>query len=206
MWNRSIIGVTQTGRVGILGLRYRGPRGLQLSDKRPETSADIVSRSKVLMGGRGGVRAPDKRGGYSVDLGGHMAECDANYHRLKRLFPNLRTSDSVDFALYLPSFKADVVFTVGDKGRYTTVLHMAVRSDQKWMGMATTPEMTIRVYHDAQSAEVISYQNQNRFHGKYDYPNTRMRQRDEKVQVNRFLGEFLTLCLTHGASNQPISF
>ncbi len=204
MWNRSIIGVTQTGRVGILGLRYRGPRGLQLSDKRPETSADIVSRSKVLLGAKGS-RAPDKRGGYSVDLGGHMAECDANYHRLKRLFPNLRTSDSVDFALYLPSFKADVVFTVGDKGRYTTVLHMAVRSDKKWMGMATTPEMAIRVYHDAQSAEVISYQNQNRFHGKYDYPNARMRQRDEKVQVNRFLGEFLTLCLTHGASNQPIS-
>ncbi len=205
MWNRSIIGVTKTGRVGILGLRYRGPRGLQLSDKRPETSADIVSRSKVLLGDSV-TDAPAGRRGYSVDLGSHMAECDANYHRLKRLFPDLRTSDSADFALYLPSFKADVVFSVGDKGPYTTVLHMAVGSDQKWMGMATMPEMTIRVYHDAQSAEVISYQNQNRFHGKYDYPNTRMRQRDEKVQVNRFLGEFLTLCLEHGASNQPISF
>ena len=64
----------------------------------------------------------------------------------------------------------------------------------------------VTIYHDARSAEVVSYQAQNRFHGSYEYPNSRMRQRDEKVQLNRFLSEFLTLCLEHGASSQPVSF
>ena len=176
-----------------------------VSDKRPETSADIVSRSRVVPGNDRRYRT-GKRREYSVDLGSHMAQCDANYHRLVRLFPDLRDSGSKDFRLHLPNFDADVVFTVRDKGPYTTVLDMTVRTEHKWMGMATMPEMSIRVYHDAQSAEVISYQNQNRFHGKYEYPNTRMRQRDEKVQVNRFLGEFLTLCFERGASSGSVSF
>lgn len=176
-----------------------------MSDKRPETSADIVSRSRIVRGYGRRARAGKQRQ-YSVDLGSHMAECDANYHRLVRLFPDLRDSDSKDFRLHLPNFEADVVFTVRDKGPYTTVLDMTVRSEHKWMGMATMPEMSIRIYHDAQSAEVIAYQNQRRFHGKYEYPNTRMRQRDEKVQLNRFLGEFLNLCFERGASSDPVSF
>lgn len=180
-----------------------------MSDKRPETSADILSRGRRVLADRSG-RPKSRRFGksreYSVDLGSHMAECDANYHRLHRLFPNLRDSDSTDFSLHLAGFKADVIFAVAEKGPYTTVLDLKVETDQTWMGMATMPEMSIRVYHDAQSAEVIAYQKQNRFHGKYDYPNNRMRQRDEKAQVNRFLGEFLNLCLQHGASNTPVSF
>jgi len=178
-----------------------------LSDKRPETSADIVSRGRVVWSDTAGY-APrtEHHREYSVDLVGHMAECDANYHRLIRLFPDLRQSESTDFALHLSSFKADVVFSVLEKGPYTTVLQLEVESGVRWMGMATMPQMTIRLYHDARNAEVISYQKQNRFHGKYDYPNTRMRQRDEKVQVNRFLGEFLVLCMEHGASNKPFSF
>ena len=176
-----------------------------MSDKRPETSADIVSRGRRVSG-RNARRMSGRKRGYSVDLSSHMAECDANYHRLLRLFPDLRDSASKDFSMHLPGFQAVVVFSVKEKGPYTTVLDLKVDTDQTWMGMATMPEMSIRVYHDAQSAEVIEYQNQNRFHGKYEYPNNRMRQRDEKAQVNRFLGEFLNLCLEHGASNTPVSF
>ena len=221
MWNRSIFGVTEgcdrvkvsRNRQTVLVAKERAiesQTGIKLSDKRPETSADIVSRGHRVSGrnlayGSGRNRFGKKRG-YSVDLGSHMAECDANYHRLLRLFPDLRDSDSKGFSLHLPGFQADVVFAVKEKGPYTTVLHLKVDTDQTWMGMATMPEMSIRVYHDAKSAEVIEYQNQNRFHGKYDYPNNRMRQRDEKAQLNRFLGEFLNLCLEHGASNTPVSF
>ena len=177
-----------------------------MSDKRPETSADIVSRGHRVLGDRSGRLKSGKKRDYSVDLSRHMAECDGNYHRLLRLFPDLRESESREFSLHLAGFDADVVFSVSEKGPYTTVLDLNVATDKTWAGMATMPEMSIRVYHDAQSAEVIAYQNQNRFHGKYDYPNNRMRQRDEKAQVNRFLGEFLNLCLEHGASNDPVSF
>jgi uncharacterized protein YqiB (DUF1249 family) len=178
-----------------------------LSEKRPETQADILSRSKLLTGAQLDTAArKGKKPGYSVDLPAHMAECDANYHRVMQLFPNLRDQAEKRIGLPLNALEAQVVFDVLEKGPYTTLLSVAVESDQKWLKLAAAPTMTVRVYHDAQSAEVVSYQAQNRFHGKYEYPNQRMRQRDEKVQLNKFLGEFLTLCLEHGASTQTISF
>ena len=177
-----------------------------LSEKRPETEADILSRSKRLSGVQ--VNQATRPGGreYSVDLPTHMAQCDENYHLLMQLFPKLRDEKERQIGLPLAAMDAQVVFKVIEKGPYTTLLKLDVNSDEKWLNLAAAPDMSIRVYHDAQSAEVVAYQAQNRFHGKYEYPNQRMRQRDEKVQINRFLGEFLTLCLKHGASNQPISF
>ncbi len=177
-----------------------------MPEKRPETEADIISRSKVQSGAQiDCVQRPDGPRHYHVDLPTHMAECDANYHRLLRLFPTLRDEQERCIALPVAAFNSQVVFEVLEKGPYTTLLQIDVKSDEKWMKLAAAPSMTVRVYHDAQNAEVVAYQTQNRFHGAYDYPNTRMRQRDEKVQINRFLGEFLTLCLEHGASTQPIT-
>ena len=65
--------------------------------------------------------------------------------------------------------------------------------------------MRIQLYHDAKSAEVVAYQHQSRFHGAYEYPNKRMRARDEKEQLNRFLGEYLSLCLAVGMSPDPVN-
>jgi len=174
-----------------------------MSEKRPETDADILSRSRMVSSTQLRRR---RKGGYSVDLPSHMAECDANYHRLLQLFPDLREQDERQLSLPLPALQADVVFVVAEKGPYTTLLNINVKSEEKWFAMAGALAMSVRVYHDARSAEVVSYQQQNRFHGAYEYPNTRMRQRDEKAQINRFLGEFLTLCLDHGASAHPIQF
>ena len=36
-----------------------------------------------------------------------------------------------------------------------------------------------------------------------DFPNKRMRQTDEKVQLNLFLGEYLKFCLLTGPPNIP---
>ena len=47
---------------------------------------------------------------------------------------------------------------------------------------------------------MVSYQHESRFYGAYEYPNKRMRARDEKEQLNRFLGEYLALCLAIGMS------
>ncbi|MEM9622210.1 MAG: DUF1249 domain-containing protein [Pseudomonadota bacterium] len=177
-----------------------------MSEKRPETTADIVSRSTPLS--RAQVVRGRRKGRYSVDLSSHMAECDANFHKLMRLFPQLREQAELQIGLHLndPAKDAGVDFEVIEKGPYTTLLRVRISTAGQWMSLAAAPDMTVRIYHDAQSAEVVSYQNQNRFHGVYEYPNSRMRQRDEKVQLNRFLGEFLTVCLEHGVSRQPISF
>jgi len=60
------------------------------------------------------------------------------------------------------------------------------------------PRMTIRLYHDAQMAEVISSQDIFQVKPRYDYPNKNMHQQDEKQQINQFLNEWLHLCLEHG--------
>ena len=71
-----------------------------MSEKRPETSADIITRSKVV---KPAALKKSGRRDYSVDLTKHMAECDANYHRLLRLFPNLKDQDQREFRVQLPT-------------------------------------------------------------------------------------------------------
>lgn len=60
------------------------------------------------------------------------------------------------------------------------------------------PRMSIRLYHDARMAEVISSQDVFQVKPRYDYPNKNMHQQDEKQQINQFLNEWLHLCLEHG--------
>lgn len=188
-----------------------------MSDKRPETDADILSRSIALSSSelkRAQERALRQANArrYRVDLPAHMAECDANYVRLLRLFPDLREKSTQTINLPLQALQAQVQFEVLEKGPYTTLLKVdlqplqASETTPTWIELVGAPTLTVRIYHDARSAEVAGYQSQSTFHSSYSYPNTRMRQRDEKVQLNRFLSEFLTVCLEYGASSHPVSF
>ncbi len=63
-----------------------------------------------------------------------------------------------------------------------------------------TPRMRVHLYHDVRMAEVTDFQRQRHFHGRYRYPNAQMHQPDEKLQLNRFLGEWLEHGLAHGHS------
>jgi uncharacterized protein YqiB (DUF1249 family) len=63
---------------------------------------------------------------------------------------------------------------------------------------ALHPRMSIRLYHDARMAEVISTQDIRQVKPRYDYPNSQMHQQDEKQQTNQFLNEWLHLCLQLG--------
>lgn len=65
------------------------------------------------------------------------------------------------------------------------------------------PSMTVRLYHDARMAEVISSQNAGALAPSYDYPNAKMRLRNEKHMVNLFLTEWLHFCLNHDAQPVP---
>ena len=146
------------------------------------------------------VRARDRtRSRYSIDLPAHMAECDANYLRIEKLFPNLIEDDSVVFGLTLGERRLEVKIEVLERSPYTTFLELTQRDPDASVQLEfAKPRLKVRMYHDAKSAEVIEYQNQRRFKAVYDYPNRVMRQRDEKAQLNRFLGEFLAACLAHG--------
>lgn len=62
----------------------------------------------------------------------------------------------------------------------------------------------VRLYHDANVAEVVKCQRYQAFLPRYDYPNIDMHQVDEKVQMNRFLGELLAHCLSYGRVSEAV--
>ena len=140
---------------------------------------------------------------YSIDLWFHMAECDANYLRLMKLMPNLSESDCRSFRLNSGLVESSVHFEVTERCKYTTVVRVIQEiSEHPMRTNVAEVEFAVRMYHDAKSAEVIESQSERLFEAVYDYPNPKMRQRDEKVQINRFLGEFLAACLKYGVSSE----
>ena len=135
-----------------------------------------------------------------------MAECDANYVRLVRLFPDMRVQDSRHFAIEgVTEDGAEVRIDIRERCPFTTMLsvHVSNGDDKPWVRW---PELEIRVYHDVASAEVISFQRQRNFRYRYELPNDHMYQPDEKSQINRFLGELLTFCLANGRAVESIQF
>jgi uncharacterized protein YqiB (DUF1249 family) len=63
--------------------------------------------------------------------------------------------------------------------------------------------MTVRMYHDASVAEVISCHGHDRIEPANAYPNRFMHHPDEKSQVNHFLAEWLSFCLKFGCRAVP---
>ena len=130
-----------------------------------------------------------------------MAECDANYLRLLKLFPDLRRQDEWCFGVAIGGTMTPIIVNVLERGPYTTLMQIASPREPGWR---SNPTFRVRLYHDAKSAEVVEYQRARHFRAVYDYPNQGMRQPDEKAQVNRFLGEFLSVCLACGITTEDL--
>mgnify|MGYP005726910905 CR=1 FL=1 len=151
-----------------------------------------------------------KNGRYNIDLCAHMAECDATYLRLIKLMPALHSDDERVIGIGIGEGGRTVRFEVVERSRYTSVVAIEVEGESDHARSETTDNprhlgpmsIRVRLYHDARSAEVIEMQKQRRFEPVYDYPNPKMRARDEKAQVNRYLSEFLANCLSHGVSRE----
>lgn len=102
----------------------------------------------------------------------------------------------------LESEPVTVEITILEAFKYTSTLEIVQRPVmRKWM---TNPSMLIRVYHDASTAEVVSYQGHRNLEPRYAQPNPRMYQADEKGQVNQFLGEWLSHCIAVGQSAETV--
>jgi len=98
------------------------------------------------------------------------------------------------------SEKVVVEIKILEAFKYTTTLEITQRPELKdWM---TNPSMLVRAYHDANTAEVISYQGHKNLLPRYTKPNPKMYYPDEKMQVNQFLGEWLTHCIKVGRCNK----
>ena len=138
---------------------------------------------------------------YRIDLSAHIAECDANYLRLMKLAPDLDHNAQRVLSLVIADRAVAVRIRLLERCPYTSLIEV---SQHPWLeGLAfelPAPRLTVRMYHDARSAEVVEFQAARRFHPVYAYPNDEMRQRDEKAQINRFLAEYLSACLYHGVA------
>lgn len=157
---------------------------------------------------------------YRIDLAGLMAECEANYLRIMKLLPNMSEINIREFGVELAG-SAPVQFRLEVKEccKYTTMVDIsqqplirALSEEDSGSGdledyetpltpvenWIKPPTFSLRVYHDAQMAEVISFDNHQPLQVKYDYPNSKMYQSNEKSQLNMFLGEWLSHCLQYG--------
>ena len=141
-------------------------------------------------------------GSYNMDLATHLAECDANYMRMMQLFPQMHDQDGEAIGVTLAGRRIKVSVEVAQRSRYTTVIRLRQSPEAPW---GVSPMFCVRLYHDVNCAEVTEYQGIRHFNPVYAYPNAHMRQRDEKAQVNRLLGEFLSCCLNEGAKmHKPV--
>ena len=146
---------------------------------------------------------------YRINLAGQQAECELNYARLMRLLPRLSTVDLHEFGVELagrPSLQLRL--EVKERCKYTTMLDVSQRSldgvDQA-LPWVVNPTFSLRIYHDAKMAEVISFDRHHRLQAKYDYPNDKMYQADEKAQLNQFLGEWLSHCIQYGHALEDLA-
>lgn len=142
--------------------------------------------------------------GYKVDLKRYMADCEANYARLMKLFPTLMV-DSTRLIGLQHGDRRVVVLSVLEQTPYTSLVGFRQSEQEqattKWLQV---PELNVRLYHDARVAEVVDWYGLRRPQPRCQYPNARMHQRDEKAQWNRFLGEWLSQCINFGYCAEPL--
>lgn len=150
---------------------------------------------------------------YPLNLGECMAVCDANYIRLLKLLPSLGADYTRDIRLDLPQAVGGeeaagaaahlVRLQVLESCRYTTTLAISLLSPSTTLSYYRPPVMLVRLYHDADTAEVLRYQEQGGFHlggESWGKPGFSV---DEKQQVNAFLAEWLALCMEQGLGSNP---
>src|SRR6218665_3247311 len=137
---------------------------------------------------------------YTVDLQHLQTVCALNYGRLRRLLPELE-QDEYCFHWEQPGTEpATMEVSVLERSVYTDtlLLRQTVRPEDERLPWYPRLDMEVRIYHDAELAEVLRFQEARRIPARNRYPNVAMHARDEKTQVNEFLAECLDHCLREG--------
>jgi len=134
------------------------------------------------------------------DLPALMELYELNYIQLRQLVPDL---DAVqDHSTSTVKGTQDLHLTVRERCRYTSTLHLTYQFADNG-GSFPAPDVVVRMYHDAQMAEVISRGGRpgrrgaeyDRFRNQYSI--------EIKWQANRFLHKWLGYCLHHGHAFSP---
>jgi len=122
---------------------------------------------------------------------------ESNYRRAMKLLHLVGEGDELNISLYNGSYFIGTVNAknIGESKYTDTILLEQTSAAGPWLN---NPVLTVRLYHDVAVAEVISSRGHKALAGVNDYPNKFMHHPDEKVQLNRFLAEWLSFCLQYG--------
>lgn len=139
---------------------------------------------------------------YIPDLSKEMAQCEANYMRILKLLPDIDQCDEREFQLVNGERQQRIRLRVDERFTYTSTIEFSIQQERTspWLEL---PSLLVRMYHDASMAEVVCIR-RRQMAGVYPYPNPLMHQPDEKAQLNSFLAEWLSHCLSHGHLIEPV--
>ncbi|NKF49484.1 DUF1249 domain-containing protein [Shewanella sp. WXL01] len=125
---------------------------------------------------------------YQPNVSGFLSLCTRNYgHILKWLPEHAEVEDCWNVVGEFGTLTVKLV----ENTKYTQLLELSRYLPTSYF--FKSPCARVRVYHDAQLAEVLTSQQIYRLKPVYDYPNLFMHQTDEKYQVNAFLEELLKI-------------
>ncbi|PID43995.1 MAG: hypothetical protein CSB48_03305 [Proteobacteria bacterium] len=150
------------------------------------------------------MSAGHKRKKYVADLRRLGALGESNYRRILQLTGDSETGLAREFSLQSGETCMGVVsISLIERCKYTDTLYLEqVHNSGKWLN---NPRFTVRSYHDARVAEVISCFRHQRIEAVNAFPNKFMHHPDEKVQINAFLSDWLAFCLRFGHSSCSIT-
>jgi len=143
---------------------------------------------------------------YQPDLDEFISQCEVNYFLIIKLIPILDIKQNQSLARQLNrSLLSNRIgpqsfdFRLVETAKYTTTL--LIKMDALVDEIAQDLELMLRLYHDVKLVEVMDMSGPKAIQAVFTGTKLNNRQKDEKRQVNRFLGESLRYCL----ASQPLN-
>ena len=122
---------------------------------------------------------------------------EANFAKLARVIPGIR--DLQGHVIVSGPNRSRLELKIIETSKYTKTfsLHLNhnIADQNKTKPWLSNLQLKIRNYYDASVTEVLAFQQHHQLDARYQYPNSRMYQCNEKWQTNQFLGEWLDYCL-----------
>jgi len=133
----------------------------------------------------------------SLDLTRLHEECERNFRRLQRVIPESKMLGATTRFYYEGQSISGMIVEIIEVTKYTsTLLIIADRAGPRWLPEI---EIKVRIYRDAQMAEVIEWCSDRTIPWALS-ETTAMHERDEKWQWNMFLSELLCHGLRFGVT------
>jgi len=124
-------------------------------------------------------------------------ECERNFRRLQRVIPESKMLGATTRFYYEGQSSSGMIVEIIEVTKYTsTLLIIADRAGPRWLPEI---EIKVRIYRDAQMAEVIEWCSDRTIPWALS-ETTAMHERDEKWQWNMFLSELLCHGLRFGVT------